>query len=52
MVVNSGGLHGQITGLSDDVITMEISPKVRVKVSRGSIAGVVRKAADTGKVEG
>jgi len=43
-VVNSGGLHGTITGLSDDVITMEISPKVRVKVSRGSIAGVVRKA--------
>jgi preprotein translocase subunit YajC len=43
-VVSSGGLHGVITGLSDDVITMEISPKVRVKVSRGSIAGVLRKA--------
>ncbi|MBW1690213.1 MAG: preprotein translocase subunit YajC [Deltaproteobacteria bacterium] len=43
-VVSSGGLHGLITGLSDDVVTMEISPKVRVKVSRGSIAGVSRKA--------
>ena len=43
-VVSSGGLHGIITGLSDDVVTMEISPKVRVKVSRGSIAGVLRKA--------
>jgi preprotein translocase subunit YajC len=42
-VVSSGGLHGVITGLSDDVVTMEISPKVRVKVSRGSIAGVVRR---------
>jgi preprotein translocase subunit YajC len=42
-VVNSGGLHGLITGLSDDVVTMEISPKVRVKVSRGSIAGVFGK---------
>lgn len=42
-VVSSGGLHGTITGLSEDVVTMEISPKVRVKVSRGSIAGVVRK---------
>ena len=41
-VVSSGGLHGVITGLSDDVVTMEISPKVRVKVSRGSIAGVTR----------
>jgi preprotein translocase subunit YajC len=43
-VVSSGGLHGVITGLSDDVVTMEISPKVRVKVSRASIAGVARKA--------
>jgi preprotein translocase subunit YajC len=43
-VVSSGGLHGLITGLSDDVVTMEISPKVRVKVSRASIAGVLRKA--------
>jgi preprotein translocase subunit YajC len=42
-VVNSGGLHGLITGLNDDVVTMEISPKVRVKVSRGSIAGVIGK---------
>jgi len=43
-VVSSGGLHGVITGLSDEVVTLEISPKVRVKVSRGSIAGVLRKA--------
>ena len=43
-VVSSGGLHGVITGLTDDVVTMEIAPKVRVKVSRGSIAGVMGKA--------
>ena len=43
-VVSSGGLHGLITGMSDDVLTVEISPKVRVKISRGSIAGVVRRA--------
>ncbi len=40
-VVSSGGLHGVITGISDDVVTMEIAPKVRVKVSRSSIAGRV-----------
>jgi preprotein translocase subunit YajC len=39
-VVSSGGLHGVVTGLSDDVVTMEIAPKVRVKVSRGSISGI------------
>ena len=43
-VVSSGGLHGVITGIADEVVTMEISPKVRVKVTRGSIAGVLKKA--------
>ncbi|MBN1850609.1 MAG: preprotein translocase subunit YajC [Deltaproteobacteria bacterium] len=44
-VVSSGGLHGVITGITDEVVTMEIAPKVRVKVSRGSIAGAVQKEA-------
>jgi preprotein translocase subunit YajC len=47
-VVSSGGLHGVITGLADDVVTMEISPKVRVKVSRGSISGVLRRTETAG----
>ena len=42
-VVSSGGLHGTVTGLTDDVVTMEIAPKVRVKVSRGSISGFMAK---------
>jgi preprotein translocase subunit YajC len=42
-VISSGGLHGMITGLTDDVVTMEIAPKVRVKVSRGSISSVTNK---------
>jgi preprotein translocase subunit YajC len=42
-VVSSGGLHGVITGMSDDIVTMEIAPKVRVKVSRASISGVASK---------
>jgi len=46
-VVSSGGLHGIITGLADDVVTVEISPKVRVKITRGSIAGVIRKSEST-----
>ena len=42
-VISSGGLHGTITGLSDDVVTVEIAPKVRVKISRASISGVMGK---------
>ncbi|MFH1349772.1 MAG: preprotein translocase subunit YajC [Pseudomonadota bacterium] len=41
-IVSSGGLHGVITGITDEAVTMEIAPKVRVKVSRGSIAGVIK----------
>jgi preprotein translocase subunit YajC len=47
-VVSSGGLHGVITGLTEDTVTMEISPKVRVRVSRGYIAGIVRKGETGG----
>ena len=37
-VVTNGGLHGLVTGLTDTVITLEIAPKIRVKVSRSSLA--------------
>ncbi|MDP2973290.1 MAG: hypothetical protein Q8P64_29400 [Deltaproteobacteria bacterium] len=35
-------MYGKITGIKDDKITVEISDKVRVKVSRGHIAGVIK----------
>ena len=41
-VVTTGGLHGTIAGLSDTVITLEIADKVKVKVGRGYIAGVMK----------
>lgn len=41
-VITSGGLHGEISGIKDDVITMEIAPKVRVQVSRRFIAGLLK----------
>jgi len=36
-IVSSGGLHGMVTGLTEEIVTMEIAPKVRVKVSRASV---------------
>ena len=41
-VITSGGLYGRITGLTDTVATLEISEKVRVKVARGNIGGLVQ----------
>jgi preprotein translocase subunit YajC len=44
-VVSSGGLQGVVTGITDDVVTVEIAPKVRVKISRGSVSGILNKSA-------
>jgi preprotein translocase subunit YajC len=44
-VVTSGGLHGEITGLTDTVVTLEVADNLRVKVSRQHILG--SKAAVT-----
>ena len=41
-VLTSGGIYGKITGIKENIITLEISDKVRVKVNRGNIAGVVK----------
>ena len=41
-VMTSGGIYGRITGIKENMITLEISDKVRVKVNRGNIAGVVK----------
>ncbi len=36
-VITAGGLYGRITGLTDTVVTLEITEKVRVKVARSQI---------------
>jgi len=41
-VVTSSGIYGTITGITDTVVTLEIAEKVRIKVSRSSVAGVVK----------
>jgi preprotein translocase subunit YajC len=41
-VVTSAGIYGTITGLTETVVTLEIAEKVRIKVSRSSIAGIVK----------
>jgi preprotein translocase subunit YajC len=41
-VVTSSGIYGTITGITDTVITLEIAEKVRIKVARNSVAGVIK----------
>jgi len=46
-VITSGGLHGKVTGITPEVVTLEIADKVRVKVGRAYIAAVVSKGEVT-----
>ena len=41
VVLSSGGIQGEVTGLTDTVVTLEIADKVRVKVARQYILGPV-----------
>lgn len=44
-IITNGGLHGQITGVNDATLTVEIAEKVRVKINRASVAGLAQAAA-------
>ena len=44
-IITSGGLYGRITGITDATLTLEIADKVRVKVSRGHVAGLAQTAS-------
>ena len=49
-VVTAGGLHGKVTGTSDDVLTLEVAfakgEAVRVKVDRSKVERRVKKAKE------
>ncbi len=36
-VVTSGGIHGKVTGVADDVLTVEIADRVRVKLNKSAV---------------
>jgi preprotein translocase subunit YajC len=40
-VVTGGGLYGKVVALTDDVVTLEVSPKVQVRIARPRISAVV-----------
>lgn len=44
-VVTTGGIHGKVVALTDAIVTLEVADKVRIKVSRTFIGGIVQKAA-------
>lgn len=43
-VITSGGIHGKVVGITDNVLTLDVGDKVKIKVSREFIAH--KKSAD------
>ncbi len=43
-IITSGGIYGRITALSDAILTIEISDRVRVKLNRANVAGMAQPA--------
>ncbi len=41
-VVTEGGMYGRVTGVAEDVVTLEIADRVRVKFSRSKVAATVQ----------
>ena len=44
-IVTSGGIHGRITGLDDQTLTVEIADRVRVKVARSNVGAKAPSSA-------
>ncbi len=43
-VITGGGIYGQIAGITDNVVTLEIAENVRIKVTRSAIGGSASEA--------
>ena len=44
-IITGGGIHGRITAADPTTLTVEIADKVRVKVNRANVAGMVQPAS-------
>jgi preprotein translocase subunit YajC len=42
-VVTTGGIHGEVTGITEKVVTLQIADNVRIKVARSHIIGSATK---------
>jgi len=49
-IITNGGLYGRVMAMADDVVTVEIAPNVKVRISRPQIATVVTAAKAPDKV--
>ena len=42
-VITTGGIYGKVTGITENVVTLEIADNIRIKVQRDNISGLKPK---------
>nr|WP_059034369.1 preprotein translocase subunit YajC [Tepidanaerobacter syntrophicus] len=42
-VITVGGIYGKVLNIKDDVVTLDVGDKIKIKVSRSAIGNVIRK---------
>lgn len=42
-VITAAGIHGKVTALDENVVTLEIAPGVNIKISKGYIASLKKQ---------
>ena len=48
-VVTSGGIYGKVVSLSDEVVTLEVAPNMRIRVQRAQVSALVKADKSSGK---
>jgi preprotein translocase subunit YajC len=48
-VMTSGGIYGKVVALTDNVVTLEVAPNVRIRVNRPQISTVVTNEKSAAK---
>lgn len=48
-IITIGGIFGRILNIKEDVVTLEVGDKVKIKVTRAAIGNVIKKAESQGK---
>lgn len=44
-IITSGGIHGRITSVADDTLTIEVADKVRVKLNRTNVSALFQSSS-------
>ena len=39
-VITAGGIHGKVSALDGDVVTLEVAPGVNIKINKGYVASI------------